>query len=202
MGLYRKHNSNDAVLKLVGRDFGDAEYALTWDPEHFTWQRKDEPKPSAKESRTTTILDRVHVNEIVEAIDALGPCTLARLAAAVKIDKGNLFNLLKALVDAGVLCRNTDGHVVTYALAQQPAAAAQPPLLPGDSPMDTMDTTPTTDTTRTTPTTPTTDVAAPCPATAGAVPPTGGVHTRQHPWPTAPHRTRPKPPKPPKRKKR
>ena len=28
IGLYRKHNSTDAVLKLVGRDFGDAEYTL------------------------------------------------------------------------------------------------------------------------------------------------------------------------------
>ena len=137
MGLYRKHNSNDAVLKLVGRDFGDAEYALTWDPEHFTWQRKDEPKPPAKEARPTTILDRVHVNEIVEAIDALGSCTLARLAAAVQIDKSNLFDLLKALVDAGILRRNTDNHIVTYSLAQPSAAATQPPLLPGDPPMDT-----------------------------------------------------------------
>ena len=50
IGLYRKHNSNDAVLKLVGRDFGDAEYALAWDPDHFTWQRKDEPKPGSKQA--------------------------------------------------------------------------------------------------------------------------------------------------------
>ena len=125
IGLYRKHNSTDAVLKLVGRDFGDAEYALTWDPEHFTWQRKDEPKPPAKESRPTSILDRVHVNEIVEAIDALGSCTLARLAAVVQIDKSNLFDLLKALVDAGVLRRNTDNHIVTYSLrARSPAPTA------------------------------------------------------------------------------
>ena len=79
-GLYRKHNSNDAVLKLVGRDFGDAEYALTWDPEHFTWQRKEEAKQGAKETRTTSIYDRLHVDEILEALDALGHCTLARLA--------------------------------------------------------------------------------------------------------------------------
>ena len=185
IGLYRKHNSTDAVLKLVGRDFGDAEYALTWDPEHFTWQRKDEPKPPAKETRPTSILDRMHVNEIVEAIDALGSCTLARLAAAVQIDKSNLFDLLKALVDAGILRRNTDGHIVTYSLVQQPPAAAQPPLLPGEPPMDSLDTTPTTDTTRTT------DFSTPCPA--------GGMHTRQHPGGKAPHRNRPKPPK---RKKR
>ena len=43
IGLYCKHNSTDAVLKLVGRDFGDAEYALTWDPESFTWHRKEDP---------------------------------------------------------------------------------------------------------------------------------------------------------------
>lgn len=91
----------------------------------------------------------MHVNEILEALDALGACTLARLAAAVPIDKSNMFDLL----------------------VQQPPAAAQPPLLPGDQAVDSVDTTPTTDTTRTT------DVAAPCPVTAGDVPPTGGTHS-------------------------
>jgi len=38
------------------------------------------------------------------------------LAAVVQIDKSNLFDLLKALVDAGVLRRNTDNHIVTYSL--------------------------------------------------------------------------------------
>ncbi len=123
-GLYRKHNSNDAVLKLVGRDFGDAEYALTWDPDHFTWQRKEEAKQGAKETRTTSIYDRLHVDEILEALDALGHCTLARLATLVKIDKSNLLDLLIAMVEGGLIRRNTDGGSITYALVVQAAEQA------------------------------------------------------------------------------
>ena len=209
IGLYRKHNSNDAVLKLVGRDFGDAEYNLEWDADQFMWKRKEDGKKTAKETRPSSILDRAHVGEIIEVLDALGSCTLARLASYVTIDKSNLFDLVKDLVDAGVLRRNTDGHIVTYSLTQQPAqppaAAAQPSLLPGDSPVDTTDTTDTT---------PTTDTTAPRIPRHHAY---HGYHAgpraprtflrrarpaRQHPWATAPHRNRPKPPKPPKRKKR
>ncbi len=40
MGLYRRHNQNEARLKLSGRDFGDSELALEWDPEAFCWNLK------------------------------------------------------------------------------------------------------------------------------------------------------------------
>ena len=40
MGLYRRHNQNEAKLKLSGRDFGDSELTLEWDPSAFCWNLK------------------------------------------------------------------------------------------------------------------------------------------------------------------
>ena len=40
MGLYRRHNEDEAKLKLSGRDFGDSELAIEWDPNAFCWNLK------------------------------------------------------------------------------------------------------------------------------------------------------------------
>ena len=64
------------------------------------------------------------------------------LATFVRIDKSNLLDLLIAMVEAGLIRRNTGGHIVTYSLAPQPTcrnptaclATAQPPQLPDRPP--------------------------------------------------------------------
>jgi hypothetical protein len=139
----------------------------------------------------------VHVNEILEALDALGACTLATLATYVKIDKSNLLDLLKALVDAGILRRSTEGHIVTYSITAQPSVETQPPLLGGCSAAATATSSNVT-TTRTMHTTPTMMASAPLPASSAGVPP-GVVPRDQSLEGKSPHSNRPKPPK---RKKR
>ena len=37
LGLYRKHGTPDATLKVTGRDVEEQELALHWDAEHFNW---------------------------------------------------------------------------------------------------------------------------------------------------------------------
>ncbi len=41
IGLYRRHNQNEATLKLTGRDFDSGDLALEWDPDAFLWLRKE-----------------------------------------------------------------------------------------------------------------------------------------------------------------
>ena len=138
IGLYRKHNSPDAILKLVGRDFGDAEYALTWDPESFTWHRKDEGQAGAKDAQGNP--PAVNPRPQARRRDPRGarrpgsqqPGRAGRRSS--RSTSATCSTSLLAMVDAGLLRRTTEGGSVTYSPApaprRHPARAAQLVLRP------------------------------------------------------------------------
>ena len=75
LGLYRRHNEDEATLKLSGRDFGDQEIALVWDPATFRWSAK----PPAAGARPIGL--HPARAEAVDAVAELGHATLTQLVA-------------------------------------------------------------------------------------------------------------------------
>ena len=104
MGLYRRHNQDEATLKLCGRDFGDSELALEWDPDAFCWNLKQPkaakaaqappapPTPSASRRPSTPSSRSARASES-------GGATLTQLVARTGHNKGSLYSRLQSLVD-------------------------------------------------------------------------------------------------------
>ncbi len=81
MGLYRRHNQDEATLKLCGRDFGDSELALTWDPDAFCWNLKP---PKAKSPRPVPAPRITYTLREQETIDAV-----AEISRRVRVRRGD-----------------------------------------------------------------------------------------------------------------
>ena len=117
MGLYRRHNQDEARLKLCGRDFGDSELALEWDPDAFCWNLK-QPR-SARPAHTPRAVYTLREQETIDAVAELtavpGPgapadtvglltdtigVTLTQLVAHTGHNKGSLYTRLQSLCAA------------------------------------------------------------------------------------------------------
>ena len=106
LGLYRRHNEAEGLLKLSGRDFGDAEIPLTWDADSFTWQLREgsaTTAPAGTPGAAARFTERDYVT--LTAVEDLGPATLTQLVTATGEAKGNLYNRLAALCRREALIR-------------------------------------------------------------------------------------------------
>jgi hypothetical protein len=116
LGLYRRRNQDAATLKLCGRDFGDREIALVWDPAAFRW-RAETPAPAAP--RFT-----VREQETIAAVAALcrqkgaAGATLCELVAHTGHNKGSLYTRLQRLTARRALHQRQTPRGVVYTLAE------------------------------------------------------------------------------------
>ena len=120
MGLYRRHNQNEARLKLSGRDFGDSELAIEWDPNAFCWNLK---QGTAGSKGHFTLRER----EAIDAVGELGRATLSQLVAHLGQDKSNLYNRLQSLCGRGALACVQGPRGYEYTLLLPPAASSDHP---------------------------------------------------------------------------
>ena len=134
LGLYRRHNEAEGLLKLSGRDFGDAKIPLTWDAESFTWQLRaggegdDGSEPGADTAPRFTERDYATIS----AVEELGPATLTQIMAVTGEAKGNLYNRLATLCRREALIRRGCGRGTLYPprLVRTPTCAPPARLLP------------------------------------------------------------------------
>ena len=120
LGLYRRHNEDQAKLKLSGRDFGDSELEIEWDPSAFRWRLKQGAEgPKGR----YTLRER----EAIDAVGELGRATLTQLVAHLGQDKSNLYNRLQSLCQRGVLACVQSAKGYEYTLVLQPSGPASPP---------------------------------------------------------------------------
>ena len=144
MGLYRRHNQDEATLKLCGRDFGDSELALEWDPTAFCWNLKQPKAAKApKAARTTfTLREQETIDAVVEisAGSESGGATLMQLVARTGHNKGSLYSRLQSLVDREALETHQTARGLVYSVAHVPVATVEPvgavdPVDPVDRPI-------------------------------------------------------------------
>ena len=130
LGLYRRHNEAEGLLKLSGRDFGDAQIPLTWDAESFTWQlRAGGEGDDGSEPGAQAPLPRFTARDYatIAAVEELGPATLTQIMAVTGEAKGNLYNRLAALCRRGALIRRGCGEAPSTPPPDEPPADPQVP---------------------------------------------------------------------------
>ena len=115
LGLYRKHGSPDATLKITGRDVEEQELALHWDAEHFNWVYKGDAEEHERTQRQA---------EVVNALQGLGWTSLRDLSDVTGQDRSNLHGRLQKLVEEGAVERKEQKGRVYYKIA-----AGAPPAL-------------------------------------------------------------------------
>ena len=98
------------MLKITGRDLSERELALTWLPDHCTWQVQGEAQEVERTQRQ---------REVLEAITLLGRATLREIAESTGQERGNCFRRLQALVKTGAVVRTDEKGQVSYAVAQE-----------------------------------------------------------------------------------
>jgi len=111
LGLYRTHGDDTATLRVSGRDLGELELRLRWDPTLCCWFNCGDAETLARSERQQEVLD---------ALANLGPATVTALAAYTGQDKGNLFRRLKSLAQSGVIVRRLEHKNIVYKLPDPP----------------------------------------------------------------------------------
>lgn len=106
-GLYKERGKAGAKLAITGRDVKERMLALTWDFLTGCWQVEGDADELALTERR---------QEIIEAIEALGPVGVVKIAKAIDQEKGNTYRRLQDLVGAGLVTRQKVGRGVQYAL--------------------------------------------------------------------------------------
>jgi hypothetical protein len=121
MGLYRRHNQDEARLKLCGRDFGDSELALEWDPDAFCWnlmQAKGAKAPPVRTSYTLREQETIDAVAELAAASEFGAATLSQIVAQTGHNKGSLYSRLQSLVERGGLRQTQSTRGMLYSLVE------------------------------------------------------------------------------------
>ena len=124
LGLYRRHNEAEGLLKLRGRDFGDTQIPLAWDAASFTWQLRAGGEEAGAAGAPGAAAARFTARDYatIAAVEELGPATLSQIMAVTGAAKGNLYNRLAALCRRESLIRRGCGKGTLYCLPQDEPA--------------------------------------------------------------------------------
>ena len=115
LGLYRKHGTPDATLKVTGRDVEEQDLALHWDAEHFNWVYRGDAEEHERTQREA---------EVINGLQGLGWASLRDLSDVTGQDRSNLHGRLQKLVEEGAVERKEQKGRVYYKLVD----STQPPL--------------------------------------------------------------------------
>lgn len=130
LGLYRKHGTPDATLKVTGRDVEEQELALHWDAEHFNWVYRGDAEEHERTQREA---------EVINGLQGLGWASLRDLSDVTGQDRSNLHGRLQKLVEEGAVERKEQKGRVYYKLVDgaQPALGFEDlDIPPGDEDED------------------------------------------------------------------
>ncbi len=109
MGLYRQRGQKEATLKITGRDVDDAELAIVFDQQLFSWQYLGTASDVRAESLQSDIIEMVG--------DKGGAATTKELADMLKKHPAQISRELQELVKKGKLLRSPrQGRDVPYSL--------------------------------------------------------------------------------------
>jgi hypothetical protein len=101
MGLYRERGKASARLLVTGRDLEERSLALTMDWQSGTWRC---------EGRADAFELMGRQAEIVEVIREMGSAGIVEIAAAVDLDKGNVYKMCAEMCAQGVLVKAGNGR--------------------------------------------------------------------------------------------
>jgi RecA-family ATPase len=119
LGLYREKRGGTFTLRIVGRDIGDQEINLLWNPETFIWSIRDETQIQ-NHSRKDRVFEAMH--ELLD-IDELP--TTTNIAKHTYLDKSNVSSdITELLAERKVIAGEKQGREKPYyPVDRQPAKA-------------------------------------------------------------------------------
>lgn len=91
LGLYRERGKSGSKLTITGRDVEDKILDLVWDTSTGCWQL-------GLSAELT-----VNQNNLIDALDTIGPMGVSELARAVKRERGSVYHQLAALEQKGLV---------------------------------------------------------------------------------------------------
>jgi DNA-binding transcriptional ArsR family regulator len=106
-GLYRNKNKKGARLTVIGRDIAERTLVLAMDWPTGSWRVEGDADALELTQRRQEILD---------ALEMLGPASLADIAGAIGQPRSNTHRRLQHLANAGLVLRHKEGRRVFYAL--------------------------------------------------------------------------------------
>ena len=99
LGLYRERGKHNAVLSISGRELGERNLSIEWNPLTYSWKYLGDA-------------DRMELTrrrqEVLNAVQSLGRASLKEIAETVGQDKSNTNKRLQDLVGMGHLVRIVD----------------------------------------------------------------------------------------------
>jgi hypothetical protein len=114
LGLYRSQGKKETILRVIGRDIEESEFALQFEPVTCCWQFLGEAGAIREDTAKGDVI------RAIEEIELMGELpTTTRIANHLDLNKGHISRTLAKLVQDGQVKRgDRQGREIPYRLAE------------------------------------------------------------------------------------